>query len=101
MRDDRVGYVAQIELELHQAESQIAVAVALVEHHLLGVDGPAFNVDARTKHFAHERRDAIGVFELDVMAGIGFVDREDLKHVPVVFLQECFDSLGSSPSRAG
>ena len=66
--EDGVGHGAQIELELGQAQGEVAVAVALVEHHLLGIDRPAFDEHARLQHPADQRRIAVGVFELHVMA---------------------------------
>ena len=54
--EDGVGHGPQIELELVESQRQVAVAVSLVEHHLLGVHGPAFGEDARLEHPADERR---------------------------------------------
>ena len=92
--EDRVEDCAKVELQLVQPESQIATSIALVEHHLLGVDGPAFGEHPGGEDFADRRSDAVGVVELDVVSGIGFMDREDLKHVLVVLLEEGFLPLG-------
>ena len=93
MVEDRIGHGAEIELQLGQTQGKTALAVALIEHHLLGVDRPALDVHARSQHAADQRRIAIGVFKLHIMAGIRFVDREDLQHVPVVFFQQALDPL--------
>ena len=41
----------------------------------------------------------VAVLELDVVAGIGLVDRQDLEHRPVVFLEEARDPLGRPVGR--
>ena len=39
-----------------------------------------------------ERRIAVGIGQLHVVAGVGLVDRQDLQHVAVVFLQQAADA---------
>ena len=90
--EDRVEDGALIELQLMQAQRQVAVAVALVEHHLLGVNRPPFREDARVKNLSHERWAAVPILELDVVTRVGLVDREDLEHCGVVFAQESLDA---------
>ena len=41
-----VSHGSQIELELGEPQGQISLAVTLVEHGLLGVNGPPFDIDA-------------------------------------------------------
>ena len=41
--EDRVGNRPEIVLKLGQAKRGVTISVTLIEHHLLGVDGPAFN----------------------------------------------------------
>ena len=89
-----VGDGPQIELELAEPQRQVTAAKALVEHHLFGIDRPAFDINAGAQHLADQRRVAVGVFHLHVVPGIGFVDGENPEHVPVVFLQETIDSVG-------
>ena len=84
MIENGVGNGAEIELQLRQTQSEVPPAVTLVEHRLLGIDRPAFDVHTGAKHLAHQRRIAVGVLKLHVVAWIGLVDREDLEHVPVV-----------------
>ena len=52
--EDRVDDGPQVELELVEPQRQVAVAVALIEHHLLGVDGPAFGEDAGVEDLADQ-----------------------------------------------
>lgn len=48
--EDGIGDSAEIKLELVQAEAEVTVAIALVEHHLLGIDRPTLDVDAGAEH---------------------------------------------------
>ena len=50
------------------------LAVALVEHHLLGVVGPAFDVGVGAENFADGGGELRRPEELDVVAGVGLVD---------------------------
>src|SRR5207249_6231077 len=68
--------------------SRVALPVAFVEHHFLGIDRPAFREHARGEDLADQRRMPIGVLQLHVMAWIGLVDRENLQDVAVVLLQD-------------
>lgn len=94
MVEDRVENRAQVKLKLMQPQRQIAIAVPLVKHHLFGVDRPAFGERSRREDFADRGAHAVRVVELDVVPGISFVDREDLKHVLVVLLEERFLAFG-------
>ena len=66
--EDRVDHGAEVELQLVQPQAQVAPAEALVEHHLLGVDGPALGEGARGEDLADQRGAAVAVLELDVVA---------------------------------
>ena len=57
--EDRVGDGAQIKLQLIQPQREIAVAIALIEHHLLGVHSPAFDKHAGLQDSSKQRRTAV------------------------------------------
>ena len=86
--EDRIGHRPQIKLQLVEPQGKVSLAVALVEHHPLGVDRPALDVGATANHLSHQRRHAVGILQLHIVARVGLMDREDLQHVLVVFLEE-------------
>ena len=94
MIENGVGHGPKIELKLHQPQAQVSIAIALVEHCLLAVNCPAFDEYARAEHAPNQRSSAVSVFQLDVMTGIAFMNRENLQHVVVVFLQKALHARG-------
>jgi hypothetical protein len=90
--EDGIGDAAQIPLQLIEPQRRIALAVALIEHHLLCVHRPALGEDAGEQYATNQRRMTIGIRQLNIMAGIGFVDGQDLKHAAVVLLQQRLDA---------
>ena len=47
---DRIDHGPQVEFQLHQPHPQIAIGIALIEHHLLGVHRPTLDKGARLQH---------------------------------------------------
>ncbi len=80
---DEAGVAEEGVLELAEADefgfalvfcAGAGLAVALVEHHLLGVVGPAFDVGVGAEEFADLAGELVLPEELDVVAGVGLVD---------------------------
>ena len=66
--DDRVGDRAQVELPVDEQQRRVVRAVADVHHHLGHVDGPALGEQAAREDRPDERRAAVGVDALEVVA---------------------------------
>ena len=81
-----------VELQLVQPQRQVAVAVTLVEHHLLGVHRPPLRERPGPQHLPNQRRAAVRVRELHVVPRVRLVDGEDLQHRRVVFAEEGLDA---------
>ena len=47
---DGVCNGAEIKLELVEAESEVTVTIALIQHHLFGIDGPTLNIGSVSEH---------------------------------------------------
>src|SRR6516165_643308 len=71
---DIAGIAQQRVLQLSDAQFGIAVAIALVEHHLFGVVCPSFDVRAAPNQLAYLRGELLGPQKLHVMPGIGLVN---------------------------
>src|SRR3954468_1121160 len=93
--ENRIANRAEIKLELHESQTRVSFPIALVEHGLFGIDGPAFDVGAGLQYATDEGTGAIRIFQLHIMAGIAFVNREDLEHMAIVLFEESFDAFGS------
>ena len=76
--DHRVDDRPQVELPVDQHQGRIVDLVAQVHHDLGHVDGPAFDEDATAEYSPRQRRAAIRVDELEVVAGRPFVDRRQV-----------------------
>ena len=108
--DDEAGVAQQCVLELAEAEelgfalvlgAGAGLAVTLVEHHLFAVVGPALDVSVGAEQLA----DAAGRLghpeELDVVAGVGLVDRGGDDRADVEGVHVVFDFGGRHLRRAG
>src|SRR5262249_4147677 len=78
--DDISGVAEQRLLELRQAELGIATAEAFVEHHLLRIVSPAFNVRTAIQDLANLGRKLLCIQKLNVVPGIGLMNRDDVHH---------------------
>ena len=92
--DDRVRHRAQVELPVGQHERRVVGAVADVHHHLGHVDRPALGEDAAPEHRSDDRRVAVRIGALEVVAGHGLVDREQPQHPVVVLAEVALGLLG-------
>ena len=92
---NRVRDSSQIKLQLIQTQRQTAIAISLIEHHLFGVNGPAFDEDAGLQHLADQRWIPIGILQLHVMTWVSFVNRQHLQHVLIVLFQKTANSIGT------
>ena len=80
--ENRVGEHAQHFFLKRQAQLGSVVEVTFIEHHLLRVHRPAFDVRTAapnaSEHPAVFRLDIVGKFKLHIMAGHSLVDCEQL-----------------------
>ena len=72
---------------MDQEKRRVVRPVADVHHHLRDVDGPALGEQAAGEDRPHDRRTAVGIDALQVMARHRLVDRQDPKHPVVVLAQ--------------
>ena len=101
--DDEAGVAQERVLQLAEAEefrfalvfcAGAGLAVALVEHHLFAVVGPAFDVGVGAEQLAHAAGGLGHPQELDVMAGVGFVHGGGDDGALVEGVHVAFDFLG-------
>ena len=72
---------------MDQQQRRVVRAVADVHHHLRDVDGPALGEQAAGEDRPDERRAAVGVDALEVVAGDRLVDGQQPEHPVVVLAQ--------------
>ena len=93
---NRVGDRSQIEFQLIEPQGQFAISIALIQHHLLGINGPAFHENPRLQYAPDFRRAPIGILELHIVSWVGFVNRQDLQQLQ----QELLASQDQLPTQS-
>ena len=111
---DHVAAIAkQCLLELREANFLVAFPIAFLDHHLLGVMRPSFDVRTTPDQLPCLRWKLVCVQELNVVTGISFVDCDHVhdrrvKHpqvvllvalIPVIF-RRCHAVIGFSRRRS-
>ena len=98
--DDETGVAQQRVLQLPHPQHGIAIAIAFIQHHLLGVVGPAFCVTAAEKQFSDLGMEVTDPQELYIVTRIHFVDRRSWNHAVVERLHPSFGAV-RRPLRIG
>ncbi len=92
--DQRVDHAPQVVLPMRQHQGRIVGAVPGIHHHLGHVDGPTLGEDAASEQRPGDRRAAIRVDALEVVAGHRLMDRQQAEHPGVVLPERRFCLLG-------